>query len=49
MELNDVEGVDGVLKVWVRRVWTLEMVSYITLHALFQGIEDKTNRSDYRV
>lgn len=27
VELHDVEGVDGVLKVWVRRVWTLEMVS----------------------
>nr|POE47465.1 whi2-like protein p4h10.16c [Quercus suber] len=26
--LNDVEGVDGPLKVWIRRVWTLEMVSY---------------------
>ena len=27
VELEDVEGVDGVLKVWIRRVWTLEMVS----------------------
>lgn len=27
VELNDVEGVDGPLKVWIRRVWTLEMVS----------------------
>lgn len=26
MELNNVEGVEGVLKVWIRRVWTLEMV-----------------------
>jgi hypothetical protein len=26
VELNDVEGVDGPLKVWIRRVWTLEMV-----------------------
>ncbi|KAI0388564.1 hypothetical protein F5Y17DRAFT_452313 [Xylariaceae sp. FL0594] len=25
VELNDVEGVDGTLKVWIRRVWTLEM------------------------
>ncbi|TKA68248.1 hypothetical protein B0A49_05419, partial [Cryomyces minteri] len=25
VELHDVEGVDGVLKVWIRRVWTLEM------------------------
>lgn len=27
MELHDVDGVEGKLKVWVRRVWTLEMVS----------------------
>ena len=27
MELDNVEGVEGVLKVWIRRVWTLEMVS----------------------
>jgi hypothetical protein len=26
VELDDVEGVDGKLKVWIRRVWTLEMV-----------------------
>ncbi|KAK7747311.1 hypothetical protein SLS53_001564 [Cytospora paraplurivora] len=25
VELDDVEGVDGKLKVWIRRVWTLEM------------------------
>ncbi|CAG8978226.1 hypothetical protein HYALB_00010716, partial [Hymenoscyphus albidus] len=25
VELNNVEGVDGKLKVWIRRVWTLEM------------------------
>jgi len=28
VELEDVEGVPGTLKVWIRRVWTLEMVSY---------------------
>ena len=27
VELNGVEGVEGSLKVWIRRVWTLEMVS----------------------
>lgn len=27
MELDDVEGVEGKVKVWIRRVWTLEMVS----------------------
>ncbi|KAF2018619.1 P-loop containing nucleoside triphosphate hydrolase protein [Aaosphaeria arxii CBS 175.79] len=26
VELNNVRGVDGPLKVWIRRVWTLEMV-----------------------
>jgi hypothetical protein len=29
VELEDVEGVPGTLKVWIRRVWTLEMVSGI--------------------
>ncbi|KAF2221160.1 hypothetical protein BDZ85DRAFT_203157, partial [Elsinoe ampelina] len=27
VDLNNVEGVEGTLKVWIRRVWTLEMVS----------------------
>lgn len=27
IELENVEGVEGPLKVWIRRVWTLEMVS----------------------
>ncbi len=27
VELENVEGVQGPLKVWIRRVWTLEMVS----------------------
>ncbi len=27
VELDGVEGVEGKLKVWIRRVWTLEMVS----------------------
>ena len=27
IDLKDVEGVDGPLRVWIRRVWTLEMVS----------------------
>ena len=26
VELQDIEGVPGTLKVWIRRVWTLEMV-----------------------
>lgn len=28
VELANVDGVEGNLKVWIRRVWTLEMVSY---------------------
>lgn len=28
VELDGVEGVEGKLKVWIRRVWTLEMVSF---------------------
>jgi ATP-binding cassette subfamily F protein 3 len=27
VDLDDVEGVEGKVKVWIRRVWTLEMVS----------------------
>ena len=27
IELEDVDGIEGKLKVWIRRVWTLEMVS----------------------
>jgi len=26
IELDEVEGVEGKVKVWIRRVWTLEMV-----------------------
>lgn len=26
VELDNVDGVEGRLKVWIRRVWTLEMV-----------------------
>lgn len=36
VELDDVEGVEGDLKVWIRRVWTLEMVS-TTLVETLQG------------
>ncbi|KAG9819260.1 hypothetical protein KCU98_g18835, partial [Aureobasidium melanogenum] len=25
VDLENVEGIDGTLKVWIRRVWTLEM------------------------
>lgn len=29
VELQDVAGVEGKLKIWVRRVWTLEMVGFL--------------------
>ena len=29
MDLDSVEGVEGKLKVWIRRVWTLEMVGLV--------------------
>lgn len=32
VELEGVEGVQGKLKVWIRRVWTLEMVGYRFCH-----------------
>jgi hypothetical protein len=28
VDIDNVEGVEGKLKIWIRRVWTLEMVSY---------------------
>lgn len=31
VELENVDGVQGKLKVWIRRVWTLEMVSCLNL------------------
>jgi len=30
VDLENVEGIDGTLKVWIRRVWTLEMVSLMS-------------------
>lgn len=32
IELDDVEGVEGQVKVWIRRVWTLEMVRLQPIH-----------------
>lgn len=43
VELDDVEGVDGSLKVWIRRVWTLEMVS--TLVETMQGCANSQPRA----
>ena len=30
VELENVDGIEGKLKVWIRRVWTLEMVSTVS-------------------
>lgn len=35
VELENVDGVEGKLKVWIRRVWTLEMVSHLLFTASF--------------
>ena len=40
MELDNVDGVEGKLKVWIRRVWTLEMVSF-TFALFFNDIRRK--------
>ena len=29
VDLNEFEGVEGQVKVWIRRVWTLEMVRFL--------------------
>lgn len=39
VELDHVDGVEGRLKVWIRRVWTLEMVcSCLLLEALVSSV-----------
>ena len=49
VELDNVEGIEGKLKVWIRRVWTLEMVSTFPNYAFnllaFQAIADKAFRA----
>ena len=37
VELDNVEGIQGTLKVWIRRVWTLEMVCFLTWPKKNQG------------
>ena len=45
IDLDNVEGVEGSVKIWIRRVWTLEMVSlslsleYVTLLLTFCAVE----------
>lgn len=35
IDLDDVEGVEGQVKVWIRRVWTLEMVRFFLIFLIF--------------
>lgn len=44
VELHDVEGVPGKLKVWIRRVWTLEMVSLPICVAMNANANNLTER-----
>lgn len=39
VDLEDVDGVQGKVKIWIRRVWTLEMVS-LTLDAAYHSETD---------
>lgn len=40
MELDNVEGVEGKLKVWIRRVWTLEMVRFFLIECSSASLVD---------
>ena len=52
VELSNVDGIEGKLKVWIRRVWTLEMVSTLSNHAsdflLFLATTDKRQLECHR-
>ncbi|KAF2002880.1 hypothetical protein P154DRAFT_430289 [Amniculicola lignicola CBS 123094] len=43
VELDNVKGVEGKLKVWIRRVWTLEMVGYIAQLVTFDNMTNRTS------
>lgn len=46
VDLDDVEGVEGTLKVWIRRVWTLEMVRQpLLLHVVSHSLTERANVS----
>jgi dipeptidyl-peptidase-3 len=40
IELDGVDGVEGKLKIWIRRVWTLEMVRLLLLPCPLRSISD---------
>ncbi len=40
VELDNVEGVEGKLKVWIRRVWTLEMVRFFLIECSSASLVD---------
>lgn len=44
VELHGVDGVEGLLKVWVRRVWTLEMVRIHATAAAEQAMANQYDR-----
>lgn len=46
IELDNVDGIEGKLKVWIRRVWTLEMVSTYPLYRLTSlALQATTNKA----
>lgn len=45
IELDNVDGVDGKLKVWIRRVWTLEMVCFCTV-SICRSFETDTFKTE---
>ena len=40
IDLENVDGIEGTLKVWIRRVWTLEMVNMRRNHLLCRTCTD---------
>lgn len=44
LELENVEGMEGKVKIWIRRVWTLEMVRHSNLGEDWTGANISTER-----
>ena len=45
VELDNVKGVEGKLKVWIRRVWTLEMVREVSRPYILTNINAERHRT----
>lgn len=45
VDLENVEGIDGTLKVWIRRVWTLEMVSPVSCPCIHRDVLTNVSRA----